>query len=255
MHAGNSYQEEQQHKHDEQQQSAAASASHQQSAAASTSVQPIPTLEEFAALTRRKVLMGTAGWSDATLLRCGRFYPSWVKSNTQRLKHYATHFPCVEVDTSNYAIPTPDSIQAWIQQVPATFKFHFKAFGMLTMLNMAIGAIPTSCREFLTEMDLKAGANNPTHSVSLSKQSDIFIHALWQRWNNAMRPVYESDKLGVIVFQFQLNFGPTEKSKEHVRWCRSHLAPQYKMAIEFRNRGWIKDETTIKDTVEFASKE
>lgn len=35
-----------------------------------------------------------AGWSDHTLLRCGRFYSASVRSAEDRLRHYGTHFPC-----------------------------------------------------------------------------------------------------------------------------------------------------------------
>ncbi len=37
------------------------------------------------------VLHGTCGWSDASLVRCGRFYPASVKassSSEEKLRHY-----------------------------------------------------------------------------------------------------------------------------------------------------------------------
>jgi hypothetical protein len=49
----------------------------------------------FTSATRRRVLQGTCGWNDATILKCGRFYPSSVKTAVERLPHYATHFPSV----------------------------------------------------------------------------------------------------------------------------------------------------------------
>ncbi|MCO5579423.1 hypothetical protein L7F22_033278 [Adiantum nelumboides] len=85
----------------------------------------------------RKVLMGTCGWSDQTLLKCGRFYPASVRSAEDRLRHYSTHFPCVEVDTSTYAIPSIVSVKAWLRCVPKGFLFHFKAFGFLCRYSVA----------------------------------------------------------------------------------------------------------------------
>jgi hypothetical protein len=50
-------------------------------------------------------LVGTASWSDKTLLDCGKFYPSTAKTPEARLRFYASQFNLVEVDTSYYAIP------------------------------------------------------------------------------------------------------------------------------------------------------
>jgi len=188
--------------------------------------------------------MGTAGWSDATIRK---WYPKHIRTNVERLRHYSTHFPCVEVDSSNYAIPHSDSIMQWLGQTPPTFVFHFKVFGMFTSLQALYTAIPTSVRHLIAPNEI--GKNG---QVKLSKTSDAFKHALWSVWNATLRPVYENGRLGVVIFQFQLNFAPSEENKEHIRWCRSMLDPSYGMAIEFRNRQWVRDEATIRETVEFA---
>lgn len=41
------------------------------------------------------VLVGTCGWTDETLLRCGRFYPASVKNAVDRLRHYSRIWPTV----------------------------------------------------------------------------------------------------------------------------------------------------------------
>ena len=79
-----------------------------------------------------KVLQGTCGWSDSSIVKCGRFYPASVKTSEDRLLHYSRFFPCVECDSSNYAIPSPAAVEKWVKCVPAGFKFHFKAFGFFT---------------------------------------------------------------------------------------------------------------------------
>ena len=79
-----------------------------------------------------KVFQGTCGWSDPTILQCGRFYPAWVKTAEDRLRHYSTVFPCVECDSSNYAIPSRQRVERWLSCVPQGFIFHFKAFGFFT---------------------------------------------------------------------------------------------------------------------------
>lgn len=52
-----------------------------------------------------KVLMGTCGWSDESILRCGRFYPSGIKTAEERLAVYSKHFPCVEVRGRSSSMP------------------------------------------------------------------------------------------------------------------------------------------------------
>lgn len=39
------------------------------------------------------ILVGTASWTDATLVKSGRFYPADAKTPEQRLRFYASQFP------------------------------------------------------------------------------------------------------------------------------------------------------------------
>jgi hypothetical protein len=78
--------------------SAAASSSHATAAAApsSAAANSAAVVSAFTAQTRRRVLMGTCGWNDASILKCGRFYPASVRTAVDRLRHYAAHFPVVK---------------------------------------------------------------------------------------------------------------------------------------------------------------
>ena len=60
-----------------------------------------------------KVLMGTCGWSDESLLKCGKLYPSHVKSAEDRLHIYSRHFACVEVRGGRGPAPTGGSWRGW----------------------------------------------------------------------------------------------------------------------------------------------
>ena len=61
-------------------------------------------------------LVGTASWSDKTLLDCGKFYPPTAKTPEARLRFYASQFNLVEVDTSYYAIPAVTTAQHWAER-------------------------------------------------------------------------------------------------------------------------------------------
>ena len=78
------------------------------------------------------ILVGTASWTDKTLIDCGRFYPKEARSAEARLRYYATQFPLVEVDSSYYGMPTPANAQLWAERTPAGFVFNVKAFRLFT---------------------------------------------------------------------------------------------------------------------------
>ena len=78
------------------------------------------------------ILVGTASWTDKSLIDSGGFYPPTVKSPEERLKFYASEFPIVEVDSSYYALPVPQNAQLWAERTPEGFTFNGKAFRLFT---------------------------------------------------------------------------------------------------------------------------
>lgn len=69
------------------------------------------------------ILVGTASWTDKSLIACGRFYPPEVKTPQARLRHYASIFPLVEVDSSYYAMPSAAMAQLWAERMLVHFQF------------------------------------------------------------------------------------------------------------------------------------
>ena len=78
------------------------------------------------------ILVGSASWTDKTLIDCGRFYPKGCRSPEQRLRFYADQFPLVEVDSSYYGMPTPQNAKLWAERTPDDFTFNIKAFRLFT---------------------------------------------------------------------------------------------------------------------------
>src|SRR5450631_1307478 len=78
------------------------------------------------------ILVGTASWTDKTLVACGRFYPKEAKSAEARLRFYASQFPIVEVDSSYYAMPAPAVAKLWAERTPEGFVMNVKAFRLFT---------------------------------------------------------------------------------------------------------------------------
>jgi uncharacterized protein YecE (DUF72 family) len=53
--------------------------------------------------TSPEYLVGTASWTDPTLIKSDTFYPPSAKTAEDRLKFYAQQFNTVEVDSTYYA--------------------------------------------------------------------------------------------------------------------------------------------------------
>src|SRR6476469_7346311 len=78
------------------------------------------------------ILVGTASWTDKSLIDSGKFYPPSASDAESRLRYYASQFPMVEVDSSYYAIPAPATAHTWAERTPANFVFNVKAFRLFT---------------------------------------------------------------------------------------------------------------------------
>ena len=101
------------------------------------------THEEEDALARQhKVLIGTCGWTDPTLVQSKRFFPPNVKTAVDMLTYYSKHFPAVEIDTSTYAIPRESAVKQWIAAVPDGFVFNIKAYGLFASQAIESTALP-----------------------------------------------------------------------------------------------------------------
>jgi uncharacterized protein YecE (DUF72 family) len=64
------------------------------------------------------VRYGTCSWSEKSWV--GPFYPPGTKA-ADYLRHYATQFDTVEIDSSYYACPPLERVQRWAEETPAGF--------------------------------------------------------------------------------------------------------------------------------------
>ena len=78
------------------------------------------------------IRVGTASWTEKTLLESGAFYPSSAKTAETRLRFYASKFRVVEVDSTYYALPSARNAVAWAERTPDDFLFGVKAFAAMT---------------------------------------------------------------------------------------------------------------------------
>ncbi|HEX2054653.1 MAG TPA: DUF72 domain-containing protein [Actinomycetota bacterium] len=177
------------------------------------------------------IRIGTASWTDKTLIESGKFYPKDANTAEARLRYYAEHFPIVEVDSTYYYPPSEQAVDAWVNRSPDDFTFHIKAYSLLTKHPTRPNSLPKDLRE---ESD-KARKGKFVYASHLS---DVVMDEVWRRFAATLMPLHSTGKLGVVHFQFPEWFLPGTQSRNYIVECQERLH-NYKIAVEFRNSLWL----------------
>jgi len=192
-----------------------------------------------------RILVGTASWTDKSLIESGRFYPPDATSAEARLQHYASVFPLVEVDSSYYGLPSQRNAALWVERTPDEFVFDVKAFSALTHHPTRVAALPKDLRESLADETLDK--RNVYYKDLPAEVRD----EIWHRFGEALLPLDSAGKLGVVLFQFPPWFMPGREGFSYLDELQDRL-PQYKPAVEFRNPLWLDDDH-VERTLSFLS--
>src|SRR5918911_1206576 len=173
-----------------------------------------------------EIQVGTASWTDKTLLESG-WYPQTADTPEKRLAYYAKQFPIVEVDSTYYAPPAEQTAKLWAQRTPDGFTFNIKAFSLLTGHPSKVSALPTDLRP---ETDKKN-----VYPKDLPAQA---YEDLWSRFLSALDPLVAAHKLGVILFQFPPWFTIRKSNKDYLLEVAARCKPM-RVAVELRNATWF----------------
>lgn len=179
-----------------------------------------------------KILVGTASWTDRSLIDSARFYPPTVKTAEERLRYYASQFRLVEVDSSYYALPSAQNSALWTARTPPDFLFNVKAFRLFTQHQTPPAALPNDIREVLEPIGKK--------NLYYRDLPEELLDELWERFLLALRPLRDSGKLGVLVFQFPPWFVCRESNLAHILMCQ-RAVEGLPLAVEFRNKSWFEE--------------
>lgn len=187
-------------------------------------------------------MVGTASWTDPTLVKSDLFYPLSLKTAEDRLRFYASHFNTVEVDSSFYALLGEKTAKAWVARTPPDFIFNVKAFAMLTQHPADTARLPNAIKELLTEKE-KAQRSITRPSA---KVLDLAFEMFW----SALEPLKQADKLGMLLFQFPPYFICKDHNLDYLAALRERLADT-QLAIEFRHPSWVQEGQRRHETMEF----
>lgn len=178
-----------------------------------------------------KVLVGTASWTDKSLIASGRFYPPKCSTPEDRLRYYASQFPIVEIDSSYYAIPAAPIAQLWAERTPPDFTFNIKAFRLFTGHQTAPAALPKEIAKALAPMGQK--------NVYYKDVPAELREELWRLYREGIAPLKHYGKLAAVHFQFAPWVAFHPRSFEHIDECRRQL-DGFQLSVEFRNRTWFE---------------
>lgn len=143
--------------------------------------------------------VGTSGFSYPKWK--GAFYPAKTAAKDM-LGYYAGRFRSVEINNTFYKPPEADGLTAWAAQVPAGFRFAFKA------------------------------PQRITHILRL-RNADAEVAALFEALDTL------GPKLGPVLFGLPPNF---KKDAERLKAFLGLLPAQRRVAVEFRHASWFDDE-------------
>jgi uncharacterized protein YecE (DUF72 family) len=184
-----------------------------------------------------QILIGTASWTDKTLLASG-WYPAEANTAEARLAYYASRFPLVEVDATYYSPPAESTAALWAQRTPEGFTFNIKAFSLLTGHPTRVASIYKDLRPDTTKKNV--------YPDDLPREA---YEQVWERFLSSLQPLVDAGKLGVLLFQFPPWFTIRYANKQYLLEVARRCAP-LRVAIELRNKTWF-DGDNQRETLDF----
>ena len=184
-------------------------------------------------MTRRAdIRVGTASWTEKTLLESGAFYPPAAKTAEQRLRYYASRFNVVEVDSTYYALPSARNAAAWVERTPDDFLFGMKAFAAMT-------GHPVEPRRL--DRDLAASLPSSLRgkrSVDAELLPPDVVDQIWHRFRANLEPLIAGRKLAYVLLQMPPWFAPSADAFASLEAAAGRLEG-ITCAVEFREAGWM----------------
>jgi uncharacterized protein YecE (DUF72 family) len=184
-----------------------------------------------------RILVGTASWTDKTLLASG-WYPPEADTAEKRLAYYAEQFRLVEVDATYYTPPSEQNSALWAQRTPAGFTFNVKAFSLLTQHPTRVSALYKDLRP-----------DTDKRNVYLKDLDGAVVEEVWERFLAALAPLHAAGKLGAVLLQFPQWFPISRRNKEYLLQAKERCAP-YRICVEFRHRSWMSADNAA-ETLDF----
>lgn len=179
------------------------------------------------------IRVGTASWTDPTMVRRGVFYPNEARTAEARLRYYASRFSMVEADAGFYAIPDVRTTEAWVARTPPDFRFDVKAHALMTGHATDVARLPRAIREALPAR--LAGARR-----IYARELDVELEGeVWRLFAAAMAPLAGNGRLGAVFLQYPPWVLPDRSTRAMLADARRRLG-DLPLAVEFRHPSWLE---------------
>ena len=185
---------------------------------------------------KSRTRVGICAWADPALIESGTFYPRKSMSAEARLRHYASVFDVVEVNSSYYAIPDIRNTRRWVERTPAGFVFHVKAYSLMTGHHPRTETLPADLVALLPRSPQRTRRGE----IDAGSFSPEAIDRAFQLFRGAVRPIAEAGKLGYVLFQLAPWVHFDSARLDYLASLPARL-PGFTIAIEFRHRSWLPD--------------
>jgi uncharacterized protein YecE (DUF72 family) len=197
-------------------------------------------------LGQANVRIGTASWTDPTMVAAGVFYPPDATTAEDRLVYYANQFPVVEVDSTYYALPVRRMGELWLERTPPDFTFDIKAHALMTGQPSEVKRLPKEIRE---ELPIELQDKGRIYARDLPGE---VRDAIWAQFLDGVAPLHSSGKLGAVFLQFPKWVFPSNEARDAIVEARERLG-DVPMAVEFRAASWFNDKNVAR-TLDFLGK-
>jgi uncharacterized protein YecE (DUF72 family) len=174
-----------------------------------------------------KIVVGTSSWADPGFVK--EWYPPGLAS-AERLPWYAERFGYVELNSSFYAVPDRNTVHKWVNDTPDDFLFDVKVHRLLSRHSAPLESLPPDLRE-----------QADTTGRGRVRLTPALESALAERLVEETAPLAEAGKLGCYLVQLTPAFSARKHQLDELDGLVEALAPQ-RVALELRNRGWVRDE-------------
>jgi uncharacterized protein YecE (DUF72 family) len=175
-----------------------------------------------------RVVIGTSSWADPGFVE--EWYPAELPAR-DRLSWYAERFEAVEVNSTFYAVPSPRTVRSWATATPDDFTFDVKLHRLLSRHAADLRSLPPALREPAT--------TNERGRVQLTPRLEA---ALADAIAEAVAPL--GDKLSTFLLQLSPAFDPRDRRLDELAPLVERLSPTAPVAIELRNRFWLREDRT-----------
>jgi uncharacterized protein YecE (DUF72 family) len=174
-----------------------------------------------------KIVVGTSSWADPGFVK--EWYPSKLAS-AERLPWYAERFGYVELNSSFYAVPDRNTVHKWVNDTPDDFVFDVKVHRLLSRHSAPLESLPPDLRD-----------QAETTGRGRVRLTPDLESALAQRLVEETAPLAEAGKFGCYLVQLTPAFSARKHHLDELDGLVEALAP-HRVALELRNRGWVRDE-------------